>query len=213
MADAAGGLDPHTARKLDFYTRQFVDAISPSNFLMTNPEVLKATIESNAENLVHGMENMLEDLERGKGNLRISMTDFSAFKVGKNLAITPGKVIYQNELMQLIQYEPTTKDVYKTPLLVIPAWINKYYILDLQAENSCVKWMVDQGHTVFIISWVNPDEHLSKKTFDDYMMEGPLAALDAIEQATGEHDISIMAYCLGGTLTAITLAWLHAKKQ
>jgi polyhydroxyalkanoate synthase len=213
VADATGGLDPHTARKIDFYTRQFVDAISPSNFLMTNPEVLKATIESNGENLVRGMENMLEDLERGKGNLRISMTDLSAFKVGKNLAVTPGTVIYQNDLMQLIQYEPTTKEAFKTPVLVIPAWINKYYILDLQPENSVVKWLVDQGHTVFIVSWVNPDAHLSKKTFDDYMAEGPLAALDAIEKATGEKEISIMAYCLGGTLTAITLAWLHAKKQ
>ncbi|MDE3017228.1 MAG: class I poly(R)-hydroxyalkanoic acid synthase, partial [Pseudomonadota bacterium] len=213
VAGATGGLDAHTARKIDFYTRQFVDAISPSNFLMTNPEVLKATIESNGENLVKGMRNMLEDLERGKGQLRISMTDFSAFKVGKNLAVTPGNVIYQNDLIQLIQYAPTTKAVYKTPLLVIPAWINKYYILDLQPENSCVKWMVDQGHTVFIVSWVNPDAHLSEKTFDDYMMEGPLAAMDAIEQATGEKSISVMAYCLGGTLTAATLAWLHAKKQ
>ncbi len=213
VAEASGGLNPQTQRKIDFYTRQFVDAISPSNFLITNPEVLKATIESNGENLVRGLENMLEDLERGKGSLRISMTDFSAFKVGKNLATTPGKVIYQNDLMQLIQYEPATKEVYKTPVLVIPAWINKYYILDLQPENSCVKWMVEQGHTVFIISWVNPDAKLSKKTFDDYMLEGPLAAMDAIERATGEKQISIMAYCLGGTLTAVTLAWLHAKKQ
>jgi len=207
------GMEPHTARKIDFYTRQFVDALSPSNFLMTNPEVLKATIESNGENLVHGLGNLLEDLERGKGKLRISMTDNNAFEVGKNLAVTKGKVVYQNDLIQLIQYEPTTKEVYKTPVLVIPAWINKFYILDLQPENSVVKWLVDQGHTVFIISWVNPDEQLSKKTFDDYMAEGPLAAMDAIEEATGESEISIGAYCLGGTLTAITLAWLHAKKQ
>lgn len=207
------GMDPHTSRKIDFYTRQFVDALSPSNFLMTNPEVLKATIESNGENLVHGLGNMLEDLERGRGKLRISMTDQDAFEVGKNLATTKGKVIYQNDLMQLIQYEPTTKEVHKTPVLVIPAWINKFYILDLQQENSVVKWMVDHGYTVFIVSWVNPDERLGKKSFDDYMIEGPLAAMDAIEQATGEKGISIMAYCLGGTLTAITLAWLHAKKQ
>ncbi len=213
VTEASGGLDPHTARKIDFYTRQFVDAISPSNFLMTNPEVLKATIESNGENLVKGMENMLEDLERGKGRLRISMTDLTAFKVGKNLAVTKGKVIYQNDLMQLIQYEPTTKEVHKTPLLIIPPWINKYYILDLQPENSLVKWLVDQGHTVFIISWVNPDARLSKKTFDDYMAEGPLAAMDVIEQVTGEQETSVIAYCLGGTLMSITLAWLHAKKQ
>jgi polyhydroxyalkanoate synthase len=213
VADASGGLDAHTARKLDFYTRQFVDAMSPSNFLMTNPEVLKATIESNGENLVKGLEHLLEDLERGKGHLRISMTDLSAFEVGKNLAITKGKVIYQNDLMQLIQYAPSTKEVNKTPILIIPPWINKYYILDLQPDNSFVKWLVDQGHTVFIISWANPDADLSQKTFDDYMIEGPLAALDAIEQATGEREISAIGYCLGGTLLSITLAWLHAKKE
>ena len=207
------GMDAHTTRKIDFYTRQFIDAMSPSNFLMTNPEVLKATIDSNGENLVKGLSNLLDDLERGKGSLRISMTDTKAFEVGKNLAVTPGKVVYQNDLMQLIQYEPTTKEVYKTPLLVMPAWINKFYILDLQPENSVVKYFVDQGYTVFIISWVNPDENLSKKSFDDYMKEGPLAALDAIEKATGEKETSVVAYCLGGTLLSITLAWLEAKKQ
>jgi polyhydroxyalkanoate synthase len=210
---AVEGLDTHTSRKIDFYTRQFIDAMSPSNFLMTNPEVLKATINSNGENLVRGLENMLEDIERGKGNLRISMTDENAFEVGRNLGITEGKVIFQNDLMQLIQYEPTTAEVHKTPLLVIPAWINKFYILDLQPENSVVKFFIDQGYTVFIVSWVNPTEQLSKKSFDDYMIEGPLAALDAIEKATGEQQTSIVAYCLGGTLTAITLAWLQAKKE
>jgi polyhydroxyalkanoate synthase len=207
------GLEPHDARKIDFYTRQFIDAMSPSNFLMTNPEVLKATIDSSGENLVNGLENLLEDIERSKGNLRINMTDKSAFTVGENLAVTKGKVVFRNDLIELIQYEATTKDVNKTPLLVIPAWINKYYILDLQPENSCVKWAVDQGHTVFIVSWVNPDESLSKKNFDDYMIEGPLAALEAIEKATGEKEVSVVAYCLGGTLLSITLAWLHAKKQ
>jgi len=213
VADVSGGLPAHDTRKIDFYTRQFVDALSPSNFLMTNPEVLKATLESNGQNLVNGLGNMLEDLERGKGHLRISMTDTSAFQVGKNLAITKGKVMYQNDLMQLIQYEPTTKEVHKTPVLITPPWINKYYILDLQPENSFVKWLVGQGHTVFIISWVNPDARLSKKTFDDYMIEGPLAAMDAIEQIIGEQDISAIGYCLGGTLLSITLAWLKAKKQ
>lgn len=210
VADVSG-LEPQAARKIDFYTRQFVDAMSPSNFLMTNPEVLKATIDSNGENLVKGLENMLEDLERGKGSLRISMTDFDAFALGKNLALTKGKVVYQNDLIQLIQYEPTTEKVHATPLLVIPAWINKYYILDLQQENSLVKWLVDQGHTVFVVSWVNPDEKLSTKSFDDYMAEGPLAALDVIAEITGEESASVMAYCLGGTLLSITLAWLHAN--
>ncbi len=207
------GLEPHDARKLDFYTRQFVDAMCPSNFLITNPEVLKATINSNGENLVKGLENLLEDIERGNGSLRINMTDDSAFSLGKNLALTKGKVIFRNDLIELIQYEPVTKDVYKTPVLVMPAWINKYYILDLQPENSYVKWAVEQGHTVFVISWVNPDEKLSQKTFDDYMLEGPLAAMDAIEQATGEKQVSIIGYCLGGTLLSITLAWLYTKKQ
>jgi len=206
------GMDPHTARKLDFYTRQFVDALSPSNYLMTNPEVLKATIDSNGENLVHGLENLLEDLERGKGHLRINMTDTSAFEVGKNIAVTAGKVVYQNDLIQLIQYNPTTEKVFKTPLLVIPAWINKFYIMDLQPENSLVNWLVGQGHTVFIISWVNPDERLSKKSFDNYMEEGPLAAMDVIEDITGESAINIAGYCLGGTLLSITLSWLKAKK-
>lgn len=207
------GLDAHTARKVDFYTRQFVDAMSPSNFLLTNPEVLKATMESRGENLVKGLKNLLEDLERGKGSLHISMTDEQAFKIGKNLAVTKGKVVYQNDLMQLIQYEATTKEVYKTPLLIIPAWINKYYILDLQQENSIVKWLVDQGYTVFIVSWVNPDERLTKKTFDDYLKEGPLVALDVIESITGQREISVAGYCLGGTLLAVTLAWLKARKQ
>ena len=205
------GLPPHTAKKLDFYTRQFVDAMAPSNFLMTNPEVLKATLDSNGENLVRGLQNMLEDLERSKDTLRISMTDMDAFEIGKNLATTAGKIIFQNDLMQLIQYEPLTKQVNKTPVLIIPAWINKYYILDLQQENSIARWMLEQGHTVFVISWVNPDENLGRKRFDDYLLEGPLAALDAIEKATGEKSISAIGYCLGGTLLSITLAYLKAK--
>lgn len=207
------GMDPHTARKIEFYTRQFVDALSPSNYLMTNPEVLKATIDSNGENLVHGLENLLEDLERGKGHLRISMTDTSAFEVGKNIAVTPGKVVYQNDLIQLIQYTPTTEKVFKTPLLIMPAWINKFYIMDLQPENSLVNWLVGQGYTVFMISWVNPDEHLSKKSFDNYLAEGPLAAMDVIEEITGEAEINVAGYCLGGTLLSITLAWLKAKGE
>lgn len=207
------GMDPKTAKKVDFYTRQFVDAMAPSNFVMTNPEVLRATLESGGENLVNGLENLLEDLERGKGNLNIRMTDTEAFELGKNIAVTPGKVVYQNDLMQLIQYEPTTEKVFKTPLLIIPPWINKYYILDLREKNSFVKWAVEQGHTVFMTSWVNPDEALAQKTFEDYMTLGPLAALDAIEKATGEKDVNVIGYCLGGTLLACTLAYMHAKKD
>lgn len=207
------GLDDHTAKKVDFYTRQFVDAMAPSNFVMTNPEVLRATIESGGENLVKGLEHLLKDLERGKGELRISMTDYDAFQLGKNIAVTPGKVVFQTSLMQLIQYTPTTPDVNKRPLMIVPPWINKFYILDLREKNSFIKWAVDQGHTVFVLSWVNPDETLAAKGFEDYMVEGPLAALDAIQKATGERDVNAIGYCLGGTLLASTLAYMAAKKD
>jgi polyhydroxyalkanoate synthase len=205
------GLDEKTAKKVDFYTRQFVDAIAPSNFVLTNPEVLRTTIESGGENLVNGLKNMLEDLERGKGRLMIKMTDLEAFKIGENIAVTPGKVVYQNDLMQLIQYAPTTATVKRRPLVIIPPWINKFYILDLRPRNSFIKWAVDQGHTVFVISWVNPDERLAQKTFEDYMREGPLAALDAIAEATGEREANVIGYCLGGTLLAATLAYMAEK--
>ena len=160
------GLDPATARKVDFYTRQFVDALSPSNFVATNPEVLAATLETGGQNLLRGLENLLEDLQRGKGRLSITMTDMGAFRLGDNIAATPGKVVFQNDLMQLIQYTPATPDVRRRPLLIVPPWINKFYVLDLQPKNSFIKWAVDQGHTVFVISWVNPDERLAEKSFD-----------------------------------------------
>jgi polyhydroxyalkanoate synthase len=207
------GIDERIARKVDFYTRQFVDAIAPSNFLMTNPEALRATIETRGENLLNGLKNLLDDLERGKGRLAIKMTDTEAFRIGENIAVTPGKVIYQNDLMQLIQYEPTTETVKRRPLLIIPPWINKFYILDLRPNNSFIRWAVSQGHTVFVISWVNPDERLAEKTFTDYMLEGPLAALDAIEQATGERSANVIGYCLGGTLLASTLAYMAVKRD
>jgi len=205
------GLDPQTARKVRFFTRQFVDALAPTNFVFTNPEVLKATLDSGGRNLIDGLHHLLGDLERGGGQLAISMTDYSAFKLGENVATAPGKVVYQNDLMQLIQYSPTTESVWKTPLLIIPPWINKYYILDLREKNSFIRWAVAQGHTLFVISWVNPDEKLAHKGFDDYMREGPLAALEAIEKATGEKEANVIGYCLGGTLLACTLAWLGIK--
>jgi len=211
VVNGVEGMDEHSAQKLDFYTRQFVDAMAPSNFVLTNPEVLRTTIESGGENLIKGLNNLLDDLERGKGKLSIRMTDYDAFKVGENIAVTPGKVVYQNELMQLVQYLPSTDKVLQTPLLVVPPWINKYYILDLRPKNSFIKWAVDQGHTVFVISWVNPDEHLASKGFGDYMQEGPLAAIDAIEKATGQSKVNMVGYCLGGTLTVCTLAHLAAK--
>ena len=205
------GLDDKTAQKVDFYTRQFVDAIAPTNFAITNPTVLQATLDTNGENLVRGFEHMLEDLERGDGSLRVRITDLEAFEVGVNVATAPGAVVFQNELMQLIQFEPTTEQVYRKPLLIVPPWINKYYILDLRAENSFIRWAAEQGFTVFVVSWVNPDEQLADRDFGDYMLEGPVAALDAIERATGEREVSAIGYCIGGTLMAATLAYLAAK--
>jgi polyhydroxyalkanoate synthase len=207
------GLDAKTAQKVDFYSRQFVDAMSPSNFLLTNPEVLRKTAETGGENLLKGLNNLLSDLERGKGRLRIRMTDTEAFKLGENIGVSPGKVVFQNDLMQLVQYAPSTEKVLKRPLLVAPPWINKFYILDLRPRNSLVRWAVAQGHTVFVISWVNPDEKLAEKGFEDYMKEGYLAALDAIEQATGEREVNAIGYCLGGTLLASTLAYMATKKD
>ena len=167
-------MDPKNSRKVDFYTRQFANAIAPTNFILTNPEVLRATIDTKGENLINGLDNLIDDLKRGDGNLRIRMVDDTAFEVGKNIATTPGKVIYQNDLMQLIQFAPRTKQVYRRPLLIMAPWINKYYILDLREKNSFIRWATDQGHTVFIVSWVNPDEKLAHKSFEDYMKEGPL---------------------------------------
>ena len=209
----AEGLDPHIRHKAEFYVQQITNALAPSNFVLTNPEVLRETLSSNGDNLVRGMKMLAEDVEAGHGTLRIRQSDPNSLAVGVDMATTPGKVIFQNELMQLIQYEPTTESVLRTPLLIVPPWINKYYILDLRPEKSFVKWCVDQGITVFVISWVNPDKRLGAKTFDDYMKEGPLAAMDAIEQATGEMKVHTMGYCVGGTLLASTLAWLAEKRR
>jgi polyhydroxyalkanoate synthase len=204
------GLAPKTAQKVDFYSRQFVDAMSPSNFLLTNPEVLRKTAETGGENLLRGLNNLLGDLERGRGKLTIKMTDTDAFEVGKDIGISPGQVVFQNEVMQLIQYAPTTETVLKRPLLIAPPWINKFYILDLRPKNSFVRWATAQGHTVFMISWVNPDEKLAQLRFDDYMTEGIFGALDAIEKATGEREVNAIGYCLGGTLLASSLAYMNA---
>jgi polyhydroxyalkanoate synthase len=207
------GVDEKTAQKVDFYTRQFVDAMSPSNFVLTNPQVMKATLDSKGENLVKGLQNLLTDLERGKGRLAIRQTDMDAFQVGGNVATSPGKVVYQNEVMQLIQYAPRTEQVYATPLLIVPPWINKFYILDLKPENSFIKWATERAYTVFVISWINPDERLTKLVFEDYMRLGPLAALDAIEKATGQKKASAIGYCIGGTLMAATLAYMAARSD
>jgi polyhydroxyalkanoate synthase len=210
VSDAAD-LDPHTKQKAEFYVRQITNAMSPSNFVLTNPELLRETVLSNADNLVRGMHMLAEDIETGGGDLKIRQSDASMFEVGRNLATTPGKVIFQNDLMQLIQYTPATPMVLKRPLLIVPPWINKFYVLDLTPEKSFIKWCVDQGITVFCISWVNPDAHLAKKSFEDYVREGPLAALDAIKLAVGEDKVHTVGYCVGGTLLAITLATMAAR--
>ena len=207
------GLDDQTQKKVSFYTRQYIDALSPSNFAMTNPEVFRETVKNHGQNLVKGLNNLLRDIEEGGGNVRVRMTDTSAFELGKNVATTPGKVVFQTEMMQLLQYTPSTDKVLKKPLLIVPPWINKFYILDLREKNSYIKWCVDQGHTVFVISWVNPDEKLAEASFDAYVQNGVLAALDAIEQQTGEKEVNAAGYCLGGTLLATTCAYLAAKRQ
>ena len=205
VSDAAD-LDPHTRHKAEFYMRQIVNALSPSNFVLTNPELLRETLTSNAENLARGMRMLAEDIEAGGGILKIRQSDSAMFEVGRNLAVTPGKVMYQNEVMQLLQYTPTTATVRQRPLLLIPPWINKFYILDLTPEKSFIKWCVDHGLTVFCISWVNPDASLAQKSFEDYAREGPLAAFDAIKQATGEEKVDVIGYCVGGTMLASVLA-------
>ncbi|MDR3439530.1 class I poly(R)-hydroxyalkanoic acid synthase [Telmatospirillum sp.] len=207
------GLTTDERRKVDFYTRLAVDAVAPTNFLFTNPTALAATLETGGRNLLDGLENLVDDLERGHGQLSIRMTDDDAFELGRNVATTPGKVVFQNEMMQLIQYAPSTPTVQRRPLLIVPPWINKFYILDLRAKNSFIKWCVDQGLTVFVISWINPGPELSHKRFDDYMLQGPLAALDAIKLATGEDQVGVVGYCIGGTLMAATLAYMTAKRD
>jgi polyhydroxyalkanoate synthase len=205
------GMNEHEKKKAEFYTQQFIDAIAPTNFPVLNPEVVETTIESKGENLLKGMKNLLEDLDRGDGSLAIRQADLDHFKLGVNVATTPGKVIYQNEIMQVIQYDPMTETVAKRPLLIFPPWINKFYILDLQPGNSFIRWMIEQGRTVFIVSWVNPGPELGHKTFEDYIKQGCFEALDVVKQATGEDEVDAIGYCIGGTMLATALA-LMAKR-
>ncbi|MDR5902411.1 class I poly(R)-hydroxyalkanoic acid synthase [Halomonas icarae] len=209
------GLDLPTEQKsrLGFYARQMVNAMSPTNFVATNPEVMRKTLETRGQNLVDGLARLRQDLSNSAEGLNVSMTDRSAFEVGKNIAVTPGSVVYENELIQLVQYAPTTEQVYKTPLLVVPPWINKYYILDLREDNSFVKWLVGQGHSVFLISWRNPGPAQRDLTWADYMQLGPIAAIEAIEQATGEKSVNLLSYCVGGTLAASTVAYLTSTRR
>jgi polyhydroxyalkanoate synthase len=213
LVEAAKNIDPDTRHKAGFYMKQVINALAPSNWVFSNPELLRETFASDGENLVRGMQLLAEDIRKGGGDLQIRQTDLSKFEVGRNLAVTPGKVIFQNELFQLIQYEATTDAVLKRPLLVVPPWINKFYILDLNPDKSFIRWAVSQGHTVFVISWVNPDERLAHKTFEDYMREGIFVALNAVCQATGEDDVNSLGYCVGGTMLAVSLAAMAASGE
>jgi polyhydroxyalkanoate synthase subunit PhaC len=208
------GLDERTRQRAAFVIKQLASALSPSNFPFTNPEVLRETLASSGKNLVQGMENLVHDLEGSSGDIvSISQTDVEAFEVGRNVATAPGKVVFQNELLQLIQYTPSTEDVHARPLLIVPPWINKFYILDLTAPKSFIRYMVGKGFTVFVVSWVNPDQRLAHKTFEDYMTEGILAATDAVKRETGTDKVNVIGYCVGGTLLGTTLAYLAARGE
>jgi len=213
MLDETEGLDERTRQRANFYLRQVVSAFSPSNFPLTNPVVLRATAQSSAENLVQGMANLVQDMQRSGDMLNISQTDVSAFEVGRNVATAPGKVIAQNDVMQVIQYAPSTPQVYERPLLIVPPWINKFYILDLGPEKSFIRFAVSKGFTVFVVSWVNPDQSLAGKTFEDYMREGILAATDIVRRETGADKANVIGYCVGGTLLGTTLAYLAARGE
>ncbi|HVZ28094.1 MAG TPA: hypothetical protein VG798_05510, partial [Rhizomicrobium sp.] len=204
------GIPDKERRRIEFYTKQFADAFAPTNFPFTNPEVVRATLASNGENLVKGLGNLLADIERGQGELSIRQTA-DGFVLGENIATAPGKVVFRNELIELLQFEPSTEQVYQRPLLIFPPWINKYYILDLRPENSFIRWLVGQGYTVFVVSWTNPDRRLAQFGFEDYMQDGIFAALDAVKDATGVSDPNCVGYCIGGTLLAATLAYMTVK--
>ena len=211
--DGVDELDDKNKKKLQFFTKQIVNSLSPTNYAHTNPAVIREAMESKGENLLKGMQNFARDMEQGDGELKIAMTDTDAFTLGVNVATTPGKVIYQNDLYQLVQYAPSTAKVAKRPLLIMPPWINKFYILDLQPKNSMIKWLVDQGNTVFVMSWVNPDESHADKSFENYMTEGLLDALEQIEKATSTNEMNVVGYCIGGTLLSATLAYMAEKKD
>jgi polyhydroxyalkanoate synthase subunit PhaC len=213
LLDRTEGLDERTRQRAEFYLKQLASALSPSNFPLTNPEVLRETFASSGNNLVQGMANLAHDMEKSGDILSISQTDTEAFEVGRNIATSPGKVIFQNELMQLIQYAPSTESVYQRPLLIIPPWINKFYILDLGPQKSFIRFAVSKGFTVFVVSWVNPDTRLAHKTFEDYMTEGILSATDAVKRETGSDKVNVIGYCVGGTLLGTTLAYLAARGE
>ena len=209
--EEADGLTEHERKKLHLLARNYIEALSPSNFAATNPEVIRTTIAEEGENLMRGLEHLTRDLDRGHGSLMIQQTDMNAFKVGENMAVTPGKVVFQNRLIQLIQYTPTTEEVHETPLLIIPPWINKFYILDLNEKKSMIRWLVDQGHTVFLVSWVNPRDEHRDETWETYMADGALTAIDRVLQESRAKQVNTVGYCIGGTMLGTVLAWMAAQ--
>ena len=215
IANAAadlGGLDPRDRRRVEYFTRQIVDLFSPANFLGTNPDALARAVETDGQSLVDGLENLVRDVEANEGQLQVTLADRDAFKVGENLATTPGKVVHRNRMFELIQYAPTTEKVHATPLLIFPPWINKFYILDLKEQNSLIRWLVDKGHTVFVVSWVNPDTSYRGTTLEDYVTEGYLEAMDVVRARTKQKKLHVTGYCIAGTTLAITLGLLKKRR-
>ncbi|MAQ86490.1 MAG: class I poly(R)-hydroxyalkanoic acid synthase [Maritimibacter sp.] len=216
MKNAVGaldGLDDRERRRVEYFSRQIIDMFSPTNFLGTNPEALQRAVETNGQSLVDGLENLVRDIEASEGSLNVTLADKDAFKVGSNIATTPGKVVFRNRMFELIQYSPQTETVHETPLLVFPPWINKYYILDLKPQNSLIKWVVEQGYTLFVVSWVNPDETYSDVGLDTYITEGYLTAIEQVKQLSGQKRLNVIGYCIAGTTLALTLSYLHKKKD
>ena len=209
----ADGLDEHTRQKAKFYVEQILNALSPSNFPVSNPEILRATLASNGANLIEGLKHLEQDMASPDGRLRIKQSDMTAFEIGKNIAMTPGKVVFRNDTFELIQYSPSAQRTYEIPLLIVPPWINKFYILDLNPKKSFVRWATEQGLTVFVVSWVNADEKQGRKSFSDYMREGFLEAVQAVQDATGAEKVNTIGYCIGGTLVAAALGYMAAKND
>lgn len=205
------GLDPAEKNRLTYFARQIVDLMSPTNFLATNPDALEKALETEGQSLVQGLENLIHDLEANKGELVVKLADESAFELGHNIATTPGKVVFRNKMMELIQYTPTTEEVHKTPLVIFPPWINKFYILDLKAQNSLVKWLLDQGYTVFMVSWVNPDPSYRDVGMEDYIEGGYLTAFSEIKRITGEKQVNAVGYCIAGTTLSLTLSLMKQR--
>ena len=209
----AQDMDPAEKKRLVYFSQQIIAMMSPTNFLATNPDVLERAVETEGESLVKGLENLIADLEANNGELVVKLADDSAFELGRNIATTPGKVVFRNRMFELIQYTPSTEEVHKTPLLIFPPWINKFYILDLKAQNSLVKWLVDQGHTLFVVSWVNPDVSYAQIGMEDYVEEGYLAAIEEVKAITDEKRVNVVGYCIAGTTLALTLSLLKKRSD